>query len=171
MNCTERWAPVVGYEDSYEVSDHERVRSMPHTRRGRNNSVRTFPARILRGWVNGNGYRVVTLVVGCKKTTALVHRLVLTAFVGPCPEGMEALHGDGDRTHASLPNLRWGTPSENHLDSVRHGTHHEARKTHCPAGHPYDDQNTYRSKRGGRACRTCHNASDRRRYAARKDIA
>lgn len=23
MNCTERWAPVVGYEDSYEVSDSQ----------------------------------------------------------------------------------------------------------------------------------------------------
>lgn len=27
-------------------------------------------------------------------------------------------------------------------------------KTHCPAGHPYDDANTYRHK-GGRACRAC----------------
>lgn len=168
---SEQWKPVVGYEGAYEVSDLGNIRSLPHARRGRNSSVRRFPARALRGWVNGNGYRAVTLVADGKDHTALIHRLVLEAFVGPCPDGMEALHGNGNRTDARLSNLRWGTRPENRLDAVRHGTHHEARKTHCPAGHPYNDQNTYRSKRGGRVCRTCHNASDRRRYAARKDIA
>lgn len=30
-----------------------------------------------------------------------------------------------------------------------------ARKTHCPQGHPYDDENTY-YKQGTRGCRECH---------------
>jgi hypothetical protein len=30
-----------------------------------------------------------------------------------------------------------------------------AAKTHCPAGHPYDEENTARTKAGGRYCRTC----------------
>jgi hypothetical protein len=36
-------------------------------------------------------------------------------------------------------------------------------KTHCPAGHPYDDGNTYVNRRGWRSCRTCKRASDRQR--------
>lgn len=30
-------------------------------------------------------------------------------------------------------------------------------KTHCPQGHPYDDENTYISPDGRRMCRACRN--------------
>lgn len=51
----------------------------------------------------------------------LAHRLVLQAFRGPCPEGQECLHIDGDPGNNRLSNLRWGTPKENGEDMVRHG--------------------------------------------------
>lgn len=35
----------------------------------------------------------------------------------------------------------------------------------CPAGHPYDEENTYVSPRGWRSCRACQRASKRRRRA------
>jgi len=50
-----------------------------------------------------------------------VHRLILEAFVGPCPEGMEALHADDDGHNNSPTNLRWGTQLENAGDAVRNG--------------------------------------------------
>ncbi len=50
------------------------------------------------------------------------HRLVLTAFRGPCPEGMVTRHLNGVRTDNRLVNLAWGTPCENEADKVRHGT-------------------------------------------------
>lgn len=50
-----------------------------------------------------------------------VHRLVLEAFVGPCPEGMEACHDDGDPANNRLGNLRWDTPTANGQDRCRHG--------------------------------------------------
>lgn len=50
-----------------------------------------------------------------------VHRLVLEAFVGPCPAGAQALHTDGDTANNRLPNLRWGSASENAEDKRRHG--------------------------------------------------
>jgi hypothetical protein len=34
--------------------------------------------------------------------------LVLEAFIGPCPEGMEAKFKDGNRMNAVLDNLYWG---------------------------------------------------------------
>jgi len=60
----------------------------------------------------------------------LVHRLVLEAFVGPCPEGMECRHLDGDPTNNRLSNLCWGTKMENHADRVTHGT--DFRGARCP---------------------------------------
>lgn len=39
---------------------------------------------------------------------------------------------------------------------------HEAAKTHCPQGHPYDQKNTHRWG-GKRYCRTCNNALPKRR--------
>jgi hypothetical protein len=50
--------------------------------------------------------------------------------------------------------------------------YHEATKTHCPQGHPYDEENTYvyinkKTGRRSRHCRTC--LRDRRRAYVAKD--
>lgn len=58
-----------------------------------------------------------------KVKMAYVHRLVLAAFVGPCPPGMEGCHNDGDSCNNRLSNLRWDTRAGNVRDAVRHGTH------------------------------------------------
>jgi hypothetical protein len=60
--------------------------------------------------------------LGRGKPRSLVHRLVLTTFVGPCPDRMQGCHNDGDPANCRLSNLRWDTPQANQLDSVRHGT-------------------------------------------------
>jgi hypothetical protein len=46
----------------------------------------------------------------------------------------------------------------------------QALKTHCPAGHPYDDENTYRYK-GERHCRACRLESRRRHRKAAAEAA
>jgi len=51
-----------------------------------------------------------------------VHRLVLEAFVGPCPPGMEGCHNDGNPLNNTPSNLRWDTHAANHADTRRHGT-------------------------------------------------
>ena len=58
----------------------------------------------------------------------LVHRLVLLAFVGPCPEGMECCHEDGDPSNNKPSNLRWDTRKANYADRVRHGTHNRGER-------------------------------------------
>jgi hypothetical protein len=42
-----------------------------------------------------------------------VHRLVCEAFHGPCPPGLETLHGDENGLNNRPENLRWGTRKEN----------------------------------------------------------
>lgn len=74
----------------------------------------------------GGRYVVVCLRTNNGKgpvTCRYVHRLVLEAFVGPCPDGHQACHGDRDTSNNRLTNLRWGTYRENHEDKVKHGTH------------------------------------------------
>lgn len=51
-----------------------------------------------------------------------LHRLILEAFVGPCPDGMEGCHNDGDPENNAISNLRWDTPFNNTADKNRHGT-------------------------------------------------
>lgn len=50
-----------------------------------------------------------------------VGRVVLLALVGPCPEGMECCHFDGDPFNNDLANLRWDTSYGNAQDTKRMG--------------------------------------------------
>lgn len=68
------------------------------------------------------GYELVYLSRKGKSYPRRIHRLVLEAFVGPRPMGMECLHGVGGKSDNHIENLRWGTRSENIQDKVRDGT-------------------------------------------------
>ena len=50
-------------------------------------------------------------------------------------------------------------------ENTRRQDHRERRKTHCPAGHEYSDDNTF-IRRGKRVCKTCERARDRKRRAS-----
>lgn len=68
------------------------------------------------------GYSKVTLSIGGKSREFHLHRLVLLAFVGPCPGGMEACHGpDFNRLNCHLTNLRWDTRRSNTRDRDQAG--------------------------------------------------
>ncbi len=53
-----------------------------------------------------------------------LHRLILLAFVGPCPKGCIGCHSNGNKLDNRPENLRWDTPRSNAIDMVRHGTNH-----------------------------------------------
>jgi hypothetical protein len=61
------------------------------------------------------------LRLGIGGKNRLVHRIVLEAFVGPCPHGMETRHLDGNPMNNRLENLCWGTREQNWEDRRRHG--------------------------------------------------
>lgn len=93
--------------------------------------------RVLRGFLGGGGssgpstgsrwrpntYRKVSVGDGYGVKHPRVHRLVLETFVGPCPEGHDADHINGDREDNRLANLRW-------LDAVENRGRH-SRKAAC----------------------------------------
>lgn len=134
----ERWLPVVGYETSYMVSSFGRVISLDRIvsdrdkRRTQGKKLKGKPIKAVTG---SHGYPSVTFTFNSKRTTYLVHRLVLEAFVGPCPKGYESLHNDGNRQNPRLSNLCWGTKEENQgPDRIRHGTSNLGRVRHDMRG-------------------------------------
>lgn len=152
----EIWKPIRGYEGLYSVSNLGRVRS--EARRSKHPTADNFflPERIKKTPVDGKGYPRVALYKDNRQKHPNVHVLVMEAFVGPRPEGMQVCHNNGDRLDCRLENLRYGTDRENKLDTVKHGTHRNARKTHCKWGHEFTPENTYVwGPRKVRICRAC----------------
>lgn len=111
------WAAVPEFAGLYEVSTDGHVRSLK-----RRTKTGILGGRTLRPSKAANGYFRVTLSSDGRSARFLLHRLVLTTFVGPCPAGHECRHLDGNKANCSLSNLAWGTRSDNAKDRVRHGT-------------------------------------------------
>lgn len=78
--------------------------------------------RILKPGLNSGGYLHVRLFHNKKSKTCKIHTLVLEAFEGPCPKGMEGCHENGIRHDNRKVNLRWDTHKNNEADKVKHGT-------------------------------------------------
>lgn len=153
---TEEWRPIPGLA-GYEASSEGRIRSRWIVGGAHNRGRRMGSSwRVLKGSVNAHGYRFVGLLDGDTTVSVSVHGLIATVFHGPRPEGLEVRHLNGQQLDNRAANLRWGTRSEQQLDRVRHGTHHNVNKTHCKRGHPYSPDNTYIiPSSGSRMCRTC----------------
>lgn len=122
----EEWRTVTRRR-GYQVSSIGRVRSV-NPKRYRNSGGFYY----LKPSPDKNGYQGVDLYEAKTHHCVNVHTLVLEAFVGPCPEGMQCRHLDGNPANNRLGNLKWGTAKENADDRTRHGTtcqgsdHHRA---------------------------------------------
>ena len=110
----EEWRPISDYEKLYEVSDFGRVRSSI-------DRVNTFAGKILKNSIGGSCYPCVGLYKNGNKRSFLVHRLVIAAFIGPCPKDKQVNHKDGDKTNSRLENLEYVTGSENQLHAYAIG--------------------------------------------------
>lgn len=75
-------------------------------------------------WIKADstGHYRVCLFRNGKPHRIFVHRLVLAAYIGPCPPGMECRHLDGNPGNNNVSNLCWGTGKENQRDRINHGT-------------------------------------------------
>lgn len=111
----EIWRPIRAYEGAFEVSDMGRVRSLSRIL----SDGRRWAGRVRRLKRLDSGHQSIKLV--SRGPFLLVHRLVLEAFIGPCPEGMEGCHNNGHADDNRLTNLRWDTRLANNADKIRHG--------------------------------------------------
>ncbi len=109
----ERWRPFRGWP--YEVSNLGRVRRSEPGKGG------TWVGRILRPVMNASGYSTANLYREGRVRHFSVHRLVLAAFIGPCPSGMETNHRNGVRDDNRLSNLEWTSHSANESHAYRIG--------------------------------------------------
>ena len=116
-----RWFDITGWEDRYQVSEDGRVRSKDMIVNAKGGKTALRKGRELVPVVKSNGYLCVSLSRDRHCVQESIHRLVANAFIGVCPEGHYVLHNDGDKTNNFVGNLRYGTPAENHLDTLAHG--------------------------------------------------
>lgn len=119
----EVWRDIREYEGLYEVSSFGRVKSLARIAIRKDGTTNPIKERILKMGITGS-YLLVGLHRDGGCITRPIHRLVLENFFGPCPEGMECCHNDGDGNNNKLDNLRWDTKSGNMQDAIRHGTFH-----------------------------------------------
>jgi len=88
--------------------------------------------------------------------SVLAHRLAWELAVGPIPDGEIIRHFVCDNPPCcDVSHLRPGTRAENTADMLSKGRQRNQRKTHCPRGHEYTEDNTYLKNDGGRQCRAC----------------
>lgn len=120
----EIWKDIPGYEGRYQVSNMGRVKSLERKVRSVNwyshkEFWRTVKERILRPGPVKSGHLYV--VLGHGEAGTPVHQLVMRAFVGEPPEGMEVRHLNGNPKDNRLENLKYGTRTENILDVFYQG--------------------------------------------------
>lgn len=149
---------------------HARGLCQRHYRRMRSTGSLTLPdrptaeARFLA--------KVVKVPSGCWLWTAARHRDGYGAFrlpegalvkahiwayeqyVGTIPEGLQLDHLCRVRECVNPAHLEPVTQRENILRGEAPSAQN-SKKTHCPAGHPYDKANTHLRRGGGRGCRAC----------------
>jgi len=112
----------VGYSvtEGGEVYTHRRRLGLGQGKGSRMEIDPTYAKRL--NHYNGHGgYLYVSISVRGKQRPVPIHRLLLDAFVGPCPDGMECRHLDGNPMNNNLSNLCYGTVRQNAKDRATHG--------------------------------------------------
>jgi HNH endonuclease len=102
----EHWKPVVGYEDSYQISFRGNLMNRQN--------------QIIR-YSNKEGYCKYNLSKAGKKANALAHWLVAAAFIGPRPVDLCINHKDGNKRNNVVTNLEYVTRGENNRHAFRIG--------------------------------------------------
>ena len=118
---SEQWKPIADWPN-YEISDTGRVRRAKARRR----SAAPGVGDLLRPFAREDAYLTINLTrdaIGGRheQKRCDVHRLVVAAFLGPIPAGMEVNHKDLNKHNPRLDNLEVVTRSANLKHAYRHG--------------------------------------------------
>jgi hypothetical protein len=120
MSEKEIWKEIPGYFGKYEASSKGRIRSLFIINRSANKK-RLNPL-ILSQSSGYNNYKIVQLSIGNKRSTQLVHRLVLLSFIVKNHSSQQCSHIDGNSENNNINNLEWASASKNILMKNIHGT-------------------------------------------------
>ena len=114
----ERWMPINGYENEYEVSNLGRVRSK-NLLVWNGSAYYIKKGRILKAGLGGTGYYTVSL----KGKTHKVARLVAESFLTKNSERDCVNHIDGNKKNDNLGNLEFISLSQNNRHAYITGLH------------------------------------------------
>lgn len=110
----EIWKPLKNFP-SYNGSNEGRIMNIK-TR------------RIMKTFVNDNGYIQVCLRKNNRQYTVKVARVIAETFLGECP-GMDVVYKNGNRLDVYADNLEWRTRKDIARESFDSGRRHAPRST------------------------------------------
>ena len=124
MREQEEWKPIKDFENSYEVSNMGRIKSLER-KVYRGEVILHKKERILNTYFTSRGYYTVKLYYGNRKFKSKpVHRLVAQEFLYNPNTYPQINHRDGNRENNNVNNLEWCTISMNTQHAYDTGLKH-----------------------------------------------
>lgn len=108
----EEFKPIKNYENSYQISNFGRIKSIPRNGTG-------HKEKILKFTITNCGYYRTCLSQNDIKKYISVHRLVAEMFVLDPLSKPHVNHKDGNKLNNNVDNLEWVTCSENHKHAFK----------------------------------------------------